>query len=312
MGLEGWSEQLAIELPPLFDPGHNGNLPRWLSVLEQLPPLQADRVVLDQAKIQLGSAAACSEDERSQLEQRIRELMPWRKGPFELFGLSIDTEWRSDWKWARIQSQIQPLAGRIILDVGCGNGYYALRMAGAGADTIIGVDPNLLFMSQFQLISRYIEEPLGVHLVPVGLESIPDQLQRFDTVFSMGVLYHRRSPIDHLYQLCGTLRSGGELVLETLVVEGGVETVLVPEGRYAKMRNVWFIPSVEALILWLRRVGFQQIRCLNQSVTTVDEQRSTEWMRFESLSDFLDPQNSGRTVEGYPAPRRALLSAVAP
>ena len=56
----------------------------------------------------------------------------------------------------------------------------------------------------------------------------------------MGVLYHRRSPIDHLLELKGCLQTGGELVLETLVIDGGLGEVLVPENRYAKMRNVWF------------------------------------------------------------------------
>ena len=43
----------------------------------------------------------------------------------------------------------------------------------------------------------------------------------------------------------------------------------------------------------------------------VDEQRSTEWMRFDSLASALDPNDSGRTVEGWPAPERALLLAEA-
>jgi len=128
----------------------------------------------------------------------------------------------------------------------------------------------------------------------------------------MGVLYHRRSPIDHLYELRGALSQGGELVLETLIIEGGRGEVLVPERRYAKMRNVWFIPTVEELIHWLERVGFTKVRCLDQSVTTTDEQRVTSWMEFESLADFLDPTDPTRTIEGYPSPRRALLSAIAP
>ena len=30
-----------------------------------------------------------------QIEKVARELKPWRKGPFDIFGLFIDTEWRS-------------------------------------------------------------------------------------------------------------------------------------------------------------------------------------------------------------------------
>ena len=259
-----------------------------------------------------GSGREPKVQQQQQLRTQLEALHPWRKGPFELFGVAVDTEWRSDLKWGRLEQQIEPLKGRTVLDVGCGNGYYALRMMGAGASMVIGVDPNLLFLAQFQAVTQFLQRPVPVHLIPVGLEAVPQNLQRFDTAFSMGVLYHRRSPIDHLYSLRGVLRSGGELVLETLVIDGGRGEVLVPEGRYAKMRNVWFIPSVEELILWLERVGFRNVRCLNQSTTTVEEQRSTPWMRFESLSDFLDPQDSSRTIEGDQAPQRALLSAVAP
>lgn len=63
----------------------------------------------------------------------------------------------------------------------------------------------------------------------------------------MGVLYHRRSPLEHLWQLKDQLVQDGELVLETLVVEGDENTVLVPGDRYAQMRNVYFIPSALAL-----------------------------------------------------------------
>lgn len=311
-GFGGWVEQLQPELALLFEPGRNGNLPRWQAALQQLPAWRAQQVDLTADRLQVGAAAECSAAQQQQLEATLKQLHPWRKGPFELYGIHIDTEWRSDWKWGRLQQQIQPLQGRTILDVGCGNGYYALRMVGAGASCVVGIDPNLLFLSQFQAITHCIDPQPPVHFIPVGLESLPEKLQQFDTVFSMGVLYHRKSPIDHLYQLRGALRQGGELVLETLVIEGGRGTVLVPEGRYAKMRNVWFIPSVDELMHWVERVGFLQVRCLDQSLTTVEEQRSTPWMEFESLPDFLDPDDATRTIEGHPAPRRVVLSAVAP
>ncbi len=140
-------------------------------------------------------------------------------------------------------------------------------------------------------------------------EDLPPDLACFDTVFSMGVLYHRKSPFEHLFELRGALRPGGELVLETLVVEGDEKTVLTPEGRYAKMRNVWFIPSVPLLEIWLQRCGFSDIRCVDVNRTSVDEQRATEWMIEESLAAFLDPDDPLRTMEGHPAPLRAIMVA---
>lgn len=304
--LETWSAGLQAQLDAKLAVGH-GDLPRWRAALEALPALNASQVELQQ---RFALDGVCSEPVRSALRQALLGLSPWRKGPFELFGVHIDTEWRSDWKWQRVAAHLD-LQGKRVLDVGCGNGYYLWRMLGAGAREVIGIDPNWLFFCQFLALQRYLPQQPAWHL-PLALEELPAKLEGFDTTFSMGVLYHRRSPIDHLLELKDTLRRSGELVLETLVIEGDEQQVLVPEDRFAQMRNVWFLPSVPALLLWLRRAGFVEARCVDVSVTSVEEQRSTEWMRFQSLADFLDPADPGRTVEGLPAPRRAVLIARKP
>lgn len=304
--LESWATSLPTQLAAKVDDGH-GDLERWLAAVDRLPQLQAAAVELRE---RFNLEGACDEDTRAQLKLALQGLIPWRKGPFNLFGVHIDTEWRSDWKWERVSPHID-LAGKRVLDVGCGNGYYQWRMLGAGARSVVGVDPNWLFFCQFLAMKHYLPDLPAWHL-PFALEDLPANLEGFDTVFSMGVLYHRRSPIDHLLALKDCLRRGGELVLETLVVEGDVNTVLVPEDRYAQMRNVWFLPSVPALELWLRRAGFTDVRSVDISLTSVEEQRATEWMRYQSLPDFLDPDDHSRTLEGLPAPMRATLVARKP
>ncbi len=304
--LESWADSLQAQLDAKLAVGH-GDLPRWSAALGALPALTVEQLELQQ-RFALGGA--CAEQQREQLRQALLGLSPWRKGPFELFGVHVDTEWRSDWKWQRVAAHLD-LVGKRVLDVGCGNGYYMWRMLGAGAREVIGIDPNWLFFCQFLAMRHYLSQLPAWHL-PLALEELPARLEGFDTVFSMGVLYHRRSPIDHLLELKDCLLKGGELILETLVVEGDEQQVLVPEDRYAQMRNVWFLPSVPALERWLRRAGFVDVRCVDVSVTSVEEQRSTEWMRFQSLPDFLDPTDPNRTVEGLPAPRRAVLIANKP
>ena len=203
---------------------------------------------------------------------------------------------------------ISPLTERTVLDVGCGSGYHMWRMLGAGARLVVGIDPMQLFLCQFEAVRKLLGDDRRAHLLPLGIEQLPE-LKAFDTVFSMGVLYHRRSPLDHLFQLKNQLVSGGELVLETLVIEGDEHDVLVPGERYAQMRNVWFIPSAAALQCWLEKCGFVDVRIVDFSRTSTEEQRRTDWMTTESLADFLDPHDSGKTLEGYPAPLRAVLVA---
>lgn len=304
--LQDWAAGLPGQLDAKLAVGH-GDLERWFAAVAALPTLHVEHAELREA---LRLEGACDETTRAALNSALQGLIPWRKGPFELFGVHIDTEWRSDWKWSRVAPHLD-LAGKRILDVGCGNGYYMWRMLGAGAEAVVGVDPNWLFLNQFLAVKNYLPDAAAWHL-PLALEELPAKLEGFDTVFSMGVLYHRRSPIDHLLDLKDTLLRGGELVLETLVVEGDAQQVLVPEDRYAMMRNVWFLPSVPALELWLRRAGFVDVRCVDVSTTSVAEQRATDWMRFQSLPDFLDPADHSRTVEGLPAPTRAVLLARKP
>lgn len=308
-GLETWARQLPQQIGRALNA--HGDLGRWQHLLDSLPELSSREVLLDTGRISIGSQEEIPEKLQQELYRTLRALQPWRKGPFSVFGIDIDTEWRSDWKWQRLRPHIRPLAGRRVLDVGCGNGYHCWRMAGEGASLVIGIDPNLLFLAQFSALRRLIAEPPPAYLLPVGIEQLPRGLRAFDTVFSMGVLYHRSSPIDHLLELKGCLKPGGELVLETLVVEGGESTVLVPRGRYAKMRNVWFIPSPPALVNWLQRCGYRDVKVVDVAPTTTREQHSTDWMAFESLPNFLDPADASRTIEGYHAPVRAVVLASA-
>ena len=306
--LTPWLPALQDIAQRLVLSSNNGNIPRWQAVLQSLPRLPVGHTALDQDIVVFGSEDDCDAANRTRLMSGLRELMPWRKGPFDVYGIDIDTEWRSDWKWRRVLPHISPLKDRLVLDVGCGNGYHCWRMAGAGARLVLGIDPTLLYFYQFLALRGYAGA-IPVYMLPLKSEDLPAQMAVFDTVFSMGVLYHRRSPFDHLQELREALRPGGELVLETLVIEGNRNQILVPAGRYAKMNNVWFLPSCPELESWLQRMGFTNIKLADLNQTTIEEQRGTEWMRFESLADFLDPVDSDKTIEGYPAPKRACFIA---
>lgn len=301
-----WADQLEQRVAEELTQSKNGHLPIWTDALNRLPEC-ADSSV----RIQGDSVCVCgsvSETDRSQLADVLRAFHPWRKGPFEYFGIPIDTEWRSCLKWDRLAAHVD-FRGRRVLDVGSGNGYYGWRMQEAGASLVAGFDPFLLFVFQFELVRRYASASSRHCVLPLSDADLPQRLHWFDVTVSMGVLYHRTSPVDHLQSLWHSLKPGGTLVLETLVLEGQGMDVLVPEDRYAKMRNVWFIPTIPMLTLWLHRTGFRDVDVIDVSRTTVEEQRRTDWMTFESLADFLDPGDSSKTIEGHPAPVRAMLKA---
>lgn len=295
-------------LAPLIEsrlaPDAHGDMPRWLAALAALPALEPTTVDYGPTVTADGPV---DDARRNALAEALMGLHPWRKGPFTLFGIHIDTEWRSDWKWARIAPHIAALDGHRVLDVGCGNGYFGWRMLAAGARTVVGVDPTLVFCLQHRAITRYLDGTAN-QVLPVRFEDLPPV--EFDSVFSLGVIYHRRDPIEHAGRLFRHVRPGGQVVVESLVVDG--DTSLEPAGRYARMRNVWTVPSVRALVDWLAAAGFEAVNAVDVTPTTIAEQRSTAWMRFESLADALDPSDPTLTVEGHPAPVRAVVTGRRP
>jgi len=302
-----WVSRLQKQIPAVLSPETHGDWALWMERLNQLPTIPNVLCRFDTDAVSLSSNEAVQPEMLDSLKQILMQLQPWRKGPFDLFGLFIDAEWRSDLKWNRLKGQID-LQDKCVLDVGSGNGYYGWRMLGAGAKLVIGIEPFLKNVAQYLSIVHFTG-PQPFYTLPIGVQDMPENLNCFDSVFSMGVLYHRRSPFDHLLRLKSFLKPGGELILETLIIEGPADTILVPDDRYAKMRNVWFIPSVPTLQQWLKRSGFHDIQLLDVSATTSAEQRRTAWMTWESLDDYLNPADPSKTIEGYPAPRRAMLMA---
>ena len=305
--LSKWLEVLPAQLANWQKSNIDNRFNQWLNSIKHLPTIKPYQIDL------LNSVTAESEQpisigDQQRITQLLKNMMPWRKGPFHLYGINIDTEWRSDWKWERLIPHINNLSGQTVLDVGCNSGYHLWRMVGAGAKLAVGIDPMALYLCQFEAIRKLLGNDQRAHLLPLGIEELP-KLNAFDTVFSMGVLYHRRSPLDHLFQLKDQLIDGGQLVLETLVIDGELHQALMPGERYAQMRNVYFIPSVPTMINWLHKCGFSDVKMVDKSVTSLDEQRKTEWMTSDSLADFLDPNDSSKTIEGYPAPMRAVFIA---
>jgi tRNA (mo5U34)-methyltransferase len=278
------------------------------SLLKQLPAATPSRIDLNQDWVTIGSPTDLTADQMERLTHVLIGLKPWRKGPFDLFGIRIDSEWNSALKWRRITPHIKPIQNRKVLDVGSSNGYYLFRMAESKPRLILGIEPYLIYYYQFLALQRYLDLH-SVYCLPLKLEDLPAMNQWFDTIFCMGILYHRRSPLDTLSQMNSMLANGGQLILETLIVPGLEDTALFPRDRYARMRNVFFLPTVNCLQNWLERCGFKRHQCVDITPTTATEQRKTTWIDSESLDACLDPRNEEQTVEGYPAPIRAVIVA---
>ncbi len=283
---------------------NNGNIPKWKKAIDEIRTKNKGNVNFKPPYLNIGAENI----DNKALEQSLKQLMPWRKGPYQIGDLKLESEWRGDMKWDRLLQHIKPLKGKTVLDVGSGNGYFTYLMALAGADIALGVEPFLLFNYQFEAIRSLINNPPNAFVLPLKLEQIPNQAL-FDTVFSMGVLYHQKDHMLHLQQLRGLMTGGGELILETLIIDKEHGKQIIPKDRYARMRNVWRLPSTDTLHNWILDAGFKNIKLVDVTKTTPEEQRATHWIgnNTQSLRNFLDPNNENFTVEGLPAPKRAIF-----
>ena len=231
-------------------------------------------------------------------------MRPWRKGPFEVCGTFIDSEWRSNIKFDLIKDSVD-LKDKTVADIGCNNGYYMFRMLHYKPRALVGFDPSPLFMTQFELINHFVQGPIVYELL--GVEHFGLYPTKFDVAFCLGVLYHRSDPISTLKSIRSGLVKGGTLVLDTFMIDGDADIVLTPKDRYAKIPNIYFVPTVCALKNWCHRAGFVDMEVIAITPTLQEEQRKTAWIEGESLDTFLDPNDASITVEGYPAPKRVYM-----
>jgi len=239
-----------------------------------------------------------------EIERVARMMMPWRKGPFEIFDTYIDSEWRSNVKYNLLRKHFN-LKDKRVADIGCNNGYYLFRMQEDSPKSLVGFDPSPLYKTQFDFINHFVKSGIVYELL--GVEHLEFYEDKFDTIFCLGVLYHRSDPVAMLKSLYRGLDKKGEVILDTFYIEGDDEMCLCPESSYSKIPNIYFVPTVKALKNWCMRAGFSGFEVLERSVTGSDEQRKTSWIEGQSLEDFLDKDDITKTVEGYPAPARVYV-----
>ena len=280
---------------------------RYRRPSERLAAFKARHVDCGGDVVTIGLGGERTEAERKLIREDLQAFMPWRKGPFSLFGIDIDAEWRSERKWQRLLPVLPDLKGKVVADIGCNNGYYMFRMAPSQPRLVLGLEPTLQHYYCFSGLNGMAGFP-NLHVDLLGVEHLSFFPSCFDVIFLMGIIYHRPSPLDVLRDVYTALQPGGVLILESQAIPGDEPMALFPEKTYAKVPGTYFVPTGTCLRNWMKRTGFADVKIFCTHPMSTVEQRRTDWMVFESYSDFLDPDDPHLTVEGYPAPHRVFLS----
>jgi len=283
------------------------NVEPWYEQLQKTCEIKKNELDIDYGDwFSVGKREDLTQEEYDLIEETAKTLIPWRKGPFNLFGLEIDSEWQSNIKYNLIRPHFN-LKDKIVADIGCNNGYYMFRMLEDNPKKLIGFDPAALTLHQFEFINHFVKSEIEYEML--GVEHLEFYNHKFDFIFMLGVLYHRPDPVGTLKSLARGLNSKGEILIDTFMIDGEEEICLTPDKRYSKIPNIYFIPTIPALKNWLKRAGFENIEVIATTTTTSEEQRKTKWSFDQSLEDFLDPEDPSKTIEGYPAPKRVYMKA---
>jgi tRNA (mo5U34)-methyltransferase len=311
--LQSWEDQ--IDVPAIrairkareasyFDP----KLDHLRKKLQALVSAHPSVLRLNTPVVSIGKPDDVSASFLENLRDVLEEFKPWKKGPFQLFGVDIDSEWRSDLKWERVATRIGSVSGLRVADIGCNNGYFMFRMAADNPELVIGFEPFAKNLMEYEIMQFFAKVP-RLYFELLGVEQINLYPEFFDRVFCMGILYHQTDPIETLRKIYRSLKSGGEVIIDCQGIPGEESVALLPAGRYAQARGIWYLPTLPCLINWMRRTQFRDIECFYNEPLSCDEQRTTDWAPVKSLRDFLDPDDITKTIEGYPAPRRFYVIA---
>jgi tRNA (mo5U34)-methyltransferase len=194
--------------------------------------------------------------------------------------------------WEVIRRHLPDLAGKSVLDVGCGAGFYSVQAKRLGAARVLGVDARQHEIRQALLVRRALGLDIELRRQSVYRLS-PARLGRFDVVLALGLIYHCKHFVLALEKLFSV--TGGLLIVETEVLpEPQSPSPINPPHRHDPIHRLrepardaelaalagrpmhplafvdneqrteeavanWFVPSAGAAAALLRAAGFSAV-----------------------------------------------------
>ena len=222
------------------------------------------------------------------IRARVRELEPWFHN-LDLRGVRTAPEhFLGDYpamKWQRFAHAVPgDLTGKTVLDIGCNAGFYSMEMKRRGAERVVGIDSEELYLAQ----ARFAAEVNGLDIEyrSLSVYDVAELGEKFDFVIFMGVLYHLRHPLlaldllrEHVVGdllLFQSMQRGSREVEELeadypfsekeLFDRPGYPKMHFVERRYAADPTNWWVPNAPCAEAMLRSAGFEILEHPEQEV----------------------------------------------
>lgn len=168
-----------------------------------------------------------------------------------------------------VVQELQALGAEHVLDIGCGTGGIAARLAARGL-RVTGIDPSETLL---QAARRRVPE---ARLIRAGIEAPPADLGRFDAAIMVNSLHHVAP--EHmrpgLENALAALRPGGRLLLCEPAATGSFFRVMQPVEDETEVRAL-AIAAIES-VLADRRAELIETRCWDRESV------------FDGLEGFVD------------------------
>jgi tRNA (mo5U34)-methyltransferase len=153
-------------------------------------------------------------------------------------------------KWRQFAHAIPfDLRGRTVLDIGCNAGFYSIEMKKRGADRVVAIDFDDVYLAQARFAAEVSETEIEFRKLSVYDVALLGE--KFDVVLFMGVLYHLRHPLLAL-DLLHEHVTRDLLVFQTM--QRGIDQVEPLENDYPfEEREIFELPGYPRLSFIERR-----------------------------------------------------------
>ena len=175
---------------------------------ESISQIKTDFLENSSPRVKIGRAGELDAPQAKLLQSLCEHLIPWRKGPYDVFGISIDAEWDSSIKWSRLKPHLN-VRGKKVCDIGSNNGYFMWKLLEESPDLVVGLEPVTKHWACFEIFKGFLNKSVPAFMEPMGVEYLSLYPKFFDTILCLGIYYHRRDPLVMLKEIFDALARGG-------------------------------------------------------------------------------------------------------